>query len=457
MKNDDENVEWLKNEVDKEKEKIPVPDSLSPENVRSKIDGINQNSSHRSWKKTAMWVASFLLVVGVSVQVGRVIESKGGSKSSNESCETNDMKSDDSNQVAKEAEQQEDSTDEKSSNLRIQSFQEGNGNTMVHQGDIVFYGIEKDLVVADCKGGTVKEISRMAMNQKVKEFQLVDNILACIISDGNGSTTVNVFGLDDVTHPQTKSTISVGGNYQCSYLINGVLYFFTDTGSVQRMDVRNNQTTSFSVEEKNAKYCMSEDSVYTISKDKEGTVVQRYGLDQGSMQKKEKKVYPFDREQLLDVAIKNGTLNMAVADEEKVALYQLDTNGMKEKKLERTFTQSVVGAEYTEAGLYVLTEGTDSSNIELLDFQAGNTLKSVVLSGATNIVKRTVADDGSYVAVTTGNDQDSTYEYRVYETNNSDELTQKACKNIAKDIENELYTGSMLVYLNGNQLEVQKF
>lgn len=414
---ENEKSKWLEERMKQESEEAAVPESLEPEQILKKLKMEKPKTPKYNWKKTAILAASFLVAAGVSLQVGSMVNSNSPKSSSNSEEMSMDATTNEADQAAEQAagNSEVNGTEEKKtadteteknaiadqlesdSSLELksqqddfyeqQSFTEGEGKAAAVTGSIIYTGSGKDVVVSQYAEGTVNEITRITLNQEAKEFYQTDNMLVCISTDGNGGTTIYGFDITNKKSPQMNATISAGGNLKCSYLEGNILYVFTDTGNLQRMDLSNSQTNTFSVAETSAKYYMSGESVYTFQKDDEGTSIQKYVLSNGSFTRAEQVICKASMDAIAAVKGDGVNLELLAAEEDGASLHVFDQQMRLVKTKKNILGAKVFAGEFTEKGILVYSYSETDAAISMLDEESMETRHTAEQKNRTQIRK----------------------------------------------------------------------
>lgn len=476
---ENENNKWLEERMKQESEKIVVPESLEPEQIAKKLKMEGQKSGKRNWKKTAIVAASFLAVAGVSLQAGRMIGNDSPKNSTTEeyfmdatmeqaneetASDADNMEAsgaEDKLEADKEAERNEVAVDKSNSVssqesatddcYEQQSFLEGDGKAAAAAGSVIYSGSGKDVVVSEYAEGTVKEVTRIALNQEAKEFYQTGNTLACISTDGNGGTTIYGFDITSKKSPQMNATISAGGNLKCSYLEGTVLYVFTDTGTLQRMDLSNNQTNTFSVAETDAKYYMAGESVYTFQKDDEGTSIQKYVLSNGSFTMAEQVVCKAAMDTIAAVKGDGDNLELLVAEEDGASLQVFDNQMRLIKTKKNILGAQVFGGTFTENGILVYSYSGTDATLSMLDEASMETRHVAELNNRTRLHMGNLLPDTkkTWLGFTTKEAGADTFFYSVYSYDVDNGFTEVK----STETGNEAITGDFLI--NDTVLNIQ--
>lgn len=489
----DEDNTWLKEMMLKESEHIEVPASLEPEAIRKKLEGVEQKHINLDWKRSVMVAASFVIVAGASLQAGKMLERGKSSTFSNVPVEVTESagqeKADDKNEVKESAKPKKEpqgsagsqkkptgnkspqshnagqaghitADTNKADNVKVsetRAFKEGDGKKTVTDGDIIYSGEGKDIVIQKYTDSQVKEVNRMSVNKDAEEFYIVSDQLVCITSDTQDGTTVFTYDVDEDTQLQEKTAVSVEGGYQCSYQEGNELYVFTDTGNVQQINVTDGQTNTFSVDEKDAKYFVSGQSLYTLSKNDAGTSIQSYRLEGDSLQKGESTVCNERLDDILAIQGEGSKLELLSAQKDGISYLQFDDQMRLVDEKKNEMGDQVFAGDFTENGILVF--GNDSSKVQLSmlhqdSLETKNTV-SIEDVSSVSIGDLSLKENGSLYgfAASTAESKESTY--YVYNYNDSKGFEETKAQQVDADkVENEFVIGDTVLVADAGGVDV---
>lgn len=486
-----DDIKWLEERMRKESEEIEIPKSLEPEQMLEKLKGVEQKHGNSSWRKTAVMAASLVLVVGASLQTGRMMERANQKSFVEEKVEVSEeanipVKEESSkNEKNPNTENKESTVSEPKQNTdkkpskkkpnkkvnkeledagrktipvsKPRGFKEGDGKGSVTDGSMIYSGDGKSIVVSEYDSNQIKEVKRLEVNQNAKDLYLLSEQLVCVMSDEENGTTVSTFDLSNEDESETVSTISVDGNYQCSYQDGDNLYVFTDTGSMQHIDVSTDETSTFSLEESDAKYYVSDNMVYALSESSQGTEIQSYKLGEGTLEKGEQVTSDVSLDNIVAVQGTNQNIELLAAESDGVRLMQYDEQMRLIHDKKNELEEQVFAGEFTENGIIVF--GNDTYNIQLSMLEAGTleTIDRVAIENAqsVSIGELSLKEDGSKVGFVANSIDSEETTYCVYDYSENSGFAESNTKQVdVEKVENELLIGSSVLLANSDGGEV---
>lgn len=412
---------WLKEKMLKESEEIEVPESLSPDSIRKKLEHVEQKHFYQDWRKSAAIAASFVIVASASLQAGKMIERKGNAIKSNMPVEVTDHvepqqtmvtaditgtatpenkpgnsaatnknpvtqkkpggnKQDQHGYVKPNTTKKEPVTVSKT-----RSFKEGNGKRTVTDGDIIYSGDGKDIVVQKYADNQVTEMKRMEVNKEPEEFYMLSSQLVCIASDKQEGTTVYTYNVGEDAQLEEASSLSVEGDYQCSYQEGEELYVFTDTGKVQKINTSENQSTTFSVEETGAKYFVSGQSIYTLKASDEGTSIQSYKIENDTLEKGESTKCSEPIDNILAIQGEGDHLELLSAKKDGISFLQYDEQMRLVNEKNNKLGDTVFAGEFTDDGILVFGNEDTKLQLSMLSQNSLETKSTVSIEGVSSV------------------------------------------------------------------------
>lgn len=490
---DSSDGEWLEDWMKAESEEISIPESLEPENVAKRLQGVVQNKSRkRDWKKTAMAVAASVAVVGLSVaafQLGgesdrfSMLADKDESVQENimqESAVQEDSAQDEmglDNEIGKEMESDKDSADvveDKEPAMDFSQttlneenaatgicregikFQEGNGDCVVAAGSYIYTGEGKELIVSALEEGTVKETTRITMNQDVQAFQYAEGLLACMMSN-DGNTTIMVYQTEDPINLQNISTISVEGDYQCSYLEGKILYVFTAAGKVQRVELESGNTITFAFDEMIDEYYVYGDTIYGFLTVDEGTLIREYQFEQGALKKGEEVAGEFTMDTVLAIRRNGANLQFLIKKENAIALTTYDEQLKKiDEKINSIVADDFAGA-FTNQGVLLIGIKEQEAFISMMDEENMRTKNSKLLKGIQKIEvgRLWLSDEKSWIGLGVYHQENAAGTYKVYEYSEENGISVVKDSSITWDIPlHELVSGDSVMNAAAGKISV---
>lgn len=490
---DQDDNKWLEDRMLQESQEIKIPESLEPENMLVKLQGVEQKHPNWGWRKSAVVAASFVLVAGVSLHTGRMLEKSNQKphkiepvqvtqettvKLENEVEEVKDktdrkeeIKQEDApaksqadskkNQVDKEEEKGHmESTSQSEKKIPVsepRSFVEGDGKRSVTDGTTIYSGEGKEVVIQEYASNQVKEIARLTVNQMAKEFYLLSNKLVCITSDDNNGTAVSTYDVSDKTEPQEVTTLSVDGNYQCSYQDGDNVYVFTDKGNLQKIDVANNATNTFTVEETDAKYFMAEESVYALKKSDQGTRIQSYKVEGDSLQVGESAECTSSLKNIIAIQGKGSNLELLTAETDGVRILRFDHQMRLINDKKNSLGEQVFAGEFTDSGILVFSNNTSSIQLNMLQNDSLETKDTVSLEDteSVSIGDLTLADDGTKFGFVTNNTESQENTYCIYDYSENGGFSEAKTKQVCVEkVENDFVIGDSVLLADKEGIEV---
>lgn len=469
-----EDFTWLEDTMKQESEEIEVPDSLSPEKMKEKLENVSQNSWRKKEKRIVTAAASAALITVAAWQAGRLSnfglnsssmgqvkrepaqietaessikdfteENKGLSDRAEEekSAETG-MASEDMGKNSLESEETVKEQDtsaaldkvEQSDSFQIvKDFQEGEGKLAVTSGAYIYFGKGKDLVISKFQSGEMTELTRVSGNQPIKELYLIGKKLICITSEG-GSTGIETFYLEKSDILQKKDTVFVDGAWQCSYLEEDMLYVFTEKGNIEQYDILNQQLNVFSTEEQGAKYYQTGEIVYAFSQNEAGCSIQKYIMSSGKLRKDKSAVCEAARESIVAVEGDGMNLKLLLAEESKVTLQVYDKEMRLIQVKSNDLGAEVFTGKFTKEGVLVLSYLGEEMKCNLLAEETLETKAEKVVMGCMQIISKNLVLQEEPMRIgfsgwnsDTGEEKYYLYSYeesRGFEQINSDVLSQ---------------------------------
>lgn len=490
---DQDDNKWLEDRMLQESQEIKIPESLEPENMLVKLQGVEQKHPNLSWKKSAVIAASFVLVAGVSLHTGRVLERSNQTphkiepvqitqetevKQESEVKETEDraeiqeeVKKEDvpkrtqadnkKDPVHKKEEQGHlESTSHSEKKIPVsepRSFVEGDGKRSVTDGTTIYSGEGKEVVIQEYTSNQVKEIARLTVNQMTKEFYLLSDKLVCITSDDDNGTAVNTYDVSDKTEPQEVTTLSVDGNYQCSYQDGDNVYVFTDKGNMQKIDVANNETNTFSVEETDAKYFMAEESVYALTKSEQGTRIQSYKVEDDSLQVGESAECTSSLKNIIAIQSKGSDLELLTAETDGVRIQRFDDQMRLINDKKNSLGEQVFAGEFTDSGILVFSNNTSSIQLNMLQNDSLETKDTVSLEDteSVSIGDLTLTDDGTKFGFVTNNTESKENTYCIYDYSDNSGFSEAKTKQVCVEkVENDFAIGDSVLLADKEGIEI---
>ena len=468
---DSNDSKWLEDWMRAESDDIEIPESLEPENIAKKLQGVKQNKGHSftNWKKSAFAAAACIAVIGLSVKALQL--GTKGDKCSDSACndkvqmemaqdETEDIADVDENASEEMGALEEDSAQisgasdkqntmvEKESALdkedvannemgldRVEevaiisgegtTFQEGNGGSVLVEDGCIYTGDDKELVISTYENGNVTEISRISMNQKVKEFQYTGGTLACMTADAE-STTISVYETENPEELKSISTFSVEGDYQCSYLQGEILYVFTQAGKVQRVDLESCETNTHSLDGTIDEYFADGEWIYGFTGVDGGTKIQQYQFTEGELKKSKETTVEFAMDSVLDIRKKDSNLEFLIKKENAIALLSYDEELRKIlEKTNHTEVQDCAGV-FTSKGILTIGVKMQEAVISMMDDDSLQTKGSKLLKGVQKleIGRLWISDDNSWIGLSVYHDDKEAGSYQVYQYDGESEFTE---------------------------------
>lgn len=490
---DQDDNKWMEDRMLQESQEIKIPESLEPENMLVKLQEVNQKHPNQGWKKSAIIAASFVLVAGVSLHTGRILEKsnqkphkiepvqvtqESEDKQESEVLETEDKaqrkeevkkedvpkKTQTDSKKDKENKKQEeghmDSTDQSEKKIPVsepRSFVEGNGKRSVTDGTTIYSGEGKEVVIQEFVSNEVKEVARMNVNQMAKEFYLLSDKLVCVASDDNNGTIVSTYDVSDKTEPQEVTTLSVDGNYQCSYQDGDNVYIFTDKGNLQKVDVENNGANTFAIEETDAKYFVSEGSVYALKKSDQGTRIQSYQLEGDSLQVGESTECNVPLKNIIAIQGKDSNLELLAAETDGVRIQRFDNQMRLINDKKNSLGEQVFAGEFTDSGILVFSNDTNSIQLSMLQNDSLETKDTVSLEDteSVSIGDLTLTDDGTRFGFVSSDTESKENTYCVYDYSENGGFSETKTKQVyIEKVENDFVIGDSVLVADKEGIEV---
>lgn len=493
---DSSDSKWLEDWMRAESEELEIPESLEPENIAKKLQGVKQKNKHdvRAWGKTAIAAAACLAVLGLSVKVlqmgsmkkdcsfdsANLVESAGaGDESFTEEAESPVQDSNTSldnkenfpensvensvenfaecDEVAKE--NQEIALDTVDIEAMLSGagigFLKGNGNTILKEGGCIFTGEDKELVVSDYENGNVKEITRVPMNQEVREFQYTSGKLICLTSD-TMSTTIDLCQIENPSEPRNVSTISVDGDYQCSYLDGEVLYVFTQAQKMQRVDLASGQTNTFSFDDWMDGYYVKDGSIYGVCAVDDGTWIREYEIAEGALKKGGEVKGNFQMDSVLDIRKVDSTLELLIKKGTTVTLISYDEELRKTGEKANELGAVDCAGVFTSKGILVVSVKEQEALISMLSEENLQTTESKLLQGIQKIElgRFWISDENGWIGFAKYHDENEAGSYEVYQYDEKG-ITEVKYGSVAPAIQlNEIVYGDTVWNQGVGKLEV---
>lgn len=481
---DSSDSKWLEDWMKAESEEIEIPESLEPENVAKMLQGVKQKKHRefRQWRKTAIGVAACLAVVGLSIKVLQMGDIK--KDCSFDSANLVESAEKESDSVVEEAESQvqdknsnavtsEDSVvddgDKKEKEESVldtvdveatlsgggTGFFNGNGNSILEEDGYLYTVKNKTFVVSVYENGKVSEVTKVPMNQEVREFQYLNGKLACLTSD-TLSTTISVYQMKNPLEPKNVVTISVEGEYQCSYLDGEVLYVFTQAQKVQRVDLVSGGTNTFSLEEGMDAYYVEGGSIYGICAVEDGTWIREYYVDEGALKKGGEVTGDFQMDSVLDIHKVDSKLEFLVKKGTTVALISYDEELRKTGEKANELGAVDCAGVFTTKGILVVSVKEQEALISMLDEKNLQTKESKLLQGIQKIKLGSfwLSAENGWIGLAKYHDENEAGSYEVYQYDENG-ITEVKYGNVESAMQlSEVLVGDAVLNQDVGKLEV---
>lgn len=476
---------WLEDWMKAESEEIDIPESLEPENVAKMLQGVKQKNHHdsRQWRKTAIGVAACLAVVGLSMTALQMGDSKkdcsfdsanlveSAKEESNSFVEETEslVQDNNSNLGSKEESPIYDETTTKKQEGVLETadvgamlsgegtgFSKGNGNSILEEDGCLYTGEEKELVVSTLEKGSVKEVTRVSMNQEVREFQYVDKKLACLTSD-TLSTTITVYQMENPSEPKEGLSISVDGDYQCSYLDGEMLYVFTQAQKVQRVDLASGGTNTFSLDDGMDAYYVEDGFIYGVCAVEDGTWIREYEISESALKKGGDVTGDFWLNSVMDIRKVGSKLEFLVKKGTTVTLITYDEELRKTGEKTNELGAVDCAGVFTNKGILVVSVKEQEAFISMLDEENMQTKGSKLLQGIQKIElgRFWLSDENGWIGLAKYHDENEAGSYEVYQYDSEQGITEVNYGSVEPAIQlNEVVCGSAVVNEGVGKLEV---
>ncbi|SET50718.1 beta-propeller domain-containing protein [[Clostridium] polysaccharolyticum] len=468
-----DDIKWLEERMGKESEEIEIPKALEPDQMLEKVKGMEQKHSNNRRRKTAVMAVSLVLVVGASLQTGRMME-RASQKSFVEDrgvvavvADLPEKEKNHDNKGHKESvvNNHKEKVDKKLEDVdkktipvsELRGFKEGDGKGAVTDGSMIYSGAGKNIIFSKYDSDQVQEVKRLEVEQETKDFYLFPEHLVCIMSDEKNGTTVSVFDVSSLDEPKMAFTKSIEGNYQCSYQNGDNLYVFTDTGRLNYINVGSNQTSTFSLEESGAKYYMSDNMIYALKQSDQGTEIQSYKLEEGTLEKGEEVTSNVLLDNIVAVQGAGQSIELLAAESDGIRLIQYDEHMRFLYDKKNKLGEQIFAGEFTENGILIF--GNDTFNIHLSMLESG-TLEtkdrvSIESAQSVSIGELSLKEDGSKVGFLSSSADLQDSAYCVYDYSENGGFAERNTKQVkVGKVENELVIGSSVLLADSSGGEV---